>query len=142
MFRCGEVERIESAQFIENIPNEILEKVNKKQLKAIVKMLEEHNISANNKIKLAFNIYLSIGFARARDLLNTDEGKNYGPISEYKLEKIFGNINIQEVMLQEDGNGYSPVLNEEWINMLFVTSYKVLNTPIRNILGNCIEYNV
>ena len=144
LLNIGNIESVKSAEYISNLPMEILEKINRKQFLQVIKLLNEHNIKDDNKILLAFNMYLSVGLSRVRDLLNKQEGKNYGDISEVSLLTIFQNINPQYCTLKQEGNGYVPEINEKLINIIFGANYKIKNTPIRNFLTGCEdmrEYN-
>lgn len=127
---------IESYNYIACLPREVINKVNKKHINEIIKLLKSHNVSEKNIFKLAFNIYLSIGLSRARDLLSLNIEKSYGPISEEKLLKIFEAISPIDILFKKVGNGYEPVLNEEWIKLIFGENYKIKNTPIRNFLND------
>ncbi len=132
------IANIDSIGALENVlslPLTAMEKANKKHIREIINLLENYHINEKIKILLAYNIYLSIGYARAKDLLNPNPNKNYGSVNNSNLSKIFLNIKVVDVMFKKEGNGYVPVLNEEWIKLIFGESYKVKNTPIRNYLN-------
>ncbi len=120
---------------IENIPLTIFENANQKHIRMIIKLLQAKNVENDLIVNLAYNIYLSLGFARARDLLNPNLSKSYGPINQEQIVQIFKNINLNNLILKKDGNSYVPVLNEEWLKLVFGENYKIKNTPIRNFLN-------
>ncbi len=124
---------------IDCIPLTVLEKSNKKHIREIISLL--NNLETIDKSQfslnsLAYNIYLSIGYERAKDLLNPNPNKNYGTIKSLPLGQLFCNIDITNVAFKKVGNGYMPVLNEEWIKLIFGENYKIKNTPIRNHLND------
>ena len=129
------IDSVDTSENITSIPLNIMEKINKKHLREIISLLDNYHLKGE-KILLACNIYLSIGYERAKDLLNPNSNKNYGPVNSSILKKMFLNIKTVDIMFKEEGNGYIPVLNEEWINLIFGESYKIKNTPIRNYLNN------
>ncbi len=138
LYCAAYIANIDSIGALENvlsIPLTAMEKANKKHIREIINLLESYHVNEKIKILLAYNIYLSIGYARAKDLLNTNPNKNYGPVNNSNLLKIFLNIKVVDVMFKKEGNGYVSVLNEEWIKLIFGESYKVKNTPIRNYLN-------
>ena len=141
ILNIGNIESVSCSEYISALPMELLQKINKKQFLQVIKLLEEHNITANSKVMLAFNMYLTIGLSRTRDLLNMQEGKNYGNIDEAKLLIIFRKVTPQYCTLKKEGNGYEPELNEELINIIFGANYKIKNTPIRNYLNGCKDKN-
>ena len=110
---------------------EILNKGNQKQIKMIIELLRNINVREDNIPLLAINIYISLEYPRAIDLLN---GK-YGKVDEYKLLTIFKNIVPSSVLFTSDGNRYKPQINEQLINLAFGSNYNILNTPIRNYLN-------
>ena len=118
----------------------VLQKVNKKQLKVIIKSLQNYNIAENKLLSIAIRMITSVGFARSMELLSKNSSKGYGPIDGIIIELIFGKIDPNSVSFAKDGKGYLPILNDEWINFVFGDSYKKLNTPIRNVLNMCDDY--
>lgn len=131
----GQITSREGADFLRNYPMAILEKINKKHLNTIIDLLKVHDVPNDQILQIGMNMYLTIGFNRAKDLLNPVEGKNYGPINANQLKTLFFDINTTETLFKKDGKGYSPILNEQLLNMIFGESYKVPNTPMRNALN-------
>lgn len=122
--------------YINTIPEEVLQKINKKHFRTIVSLLEGHYVEHDTIFNVALNMYLTLGYSRCIDLLNPNENKNYGEIDDEKIKRIFTNINISDVTFIEDGKGYVPLINETLINLIFGSNYKIKNTPIRNYLND------
>ena len=80
---------------------------------------------------IALGMYTTLGYMRSRDLL---DGK-YGPVTREKLCRLFAYIDGSEVLFEEDNTKFRPILNEQFINLLFGENYKVENTPIKNFLN-------
>ena len=131
----GQITSQEGAEFLRNYPIAVLEKINKKQLNTIIDYLRIHDVPNDQILQIGMNMYLTIGFNRSKDLLNPQEGKNYGPISAEYLKILFLNMNTTETLFKQEGKGYTPILNEQLLNMIFGESYKVANTPMRNALN-------
>ena len=129
---------IEAEQNCNNITMEIINKGNKKQIKKIISLLKNIGVGDDKLLLLAINIYLSIGFARANDLLN----HKYGQVNEIILLKIFKDIIPSDVIFIPDGNGFKPEINEQLINLTFGENYKIQNTPIKNLLNNFADKNI
>ena len=126
----------EQSQYASSVPKEIINKINIKHLSIIRDLLIKLNVRENNLYKLAINIYMTIGYERAVDLLTTNPQKNYGVVDENILNEMFNNINLYDTLFEEKGNGYVPKLNEQLINIIFGKNNKIKNTPIRNFLNN------
>jgi len=126
----------ETFERISNISDEVLKRINKKHLNEIIRLLHEHNVSNQLVIFLAINMYVSIGLSRSKDLLNKNMDKNYGPITPENLYTLFLDISSTDVLFKEEGNGYVPEYNEQWIKLIFGENYKIKNTPIRNFLND------
>ncbi len=134
-----EIRSTYSMEYVNTLPNDILLKLNKKHCSDIYKLLKLKNVSNCLIVKLMINIYLSLGYARARDLLSSNIDKSYGQVGENTLNTIFGNISPNAIEMKQEGNSYVPVLNNAWINLIFGSNYKVKNTPIRNLLLKCMD---
>lgn len=132
----GDFYCVEAWEYIDSLPNEVIDKINPKHLNEVVNLLRQNHVDERNVWKLAINIYMTLGYERAVSFLSLDPKKNYGPVSEQKLLTIFENISLVDILFKKDGNGYVPVLNETLINTIFGNSNKVKNTPIRNFLNN------
>ncbi len=125
-----------NSEYIDSIPITILERVNSNHLRDIINILKEYT---KEYIRLAMNIYLSIGYERSMNLLSSDPKKNYGNVDIKKIKKIFNDIDINNVVMIKEGHGYVPELNEEWIELIFGKNNKVRNTPIKNYLNDYTE---
>ena len=122
-----------NSEYIDSIPITILKRINVKHIREIINLLKKY--SKKDIIKIALNIYLTIGFERSISLLSS----NYGPININKLKNIFNDIDINNIVLKLEGSSYIPDLNEEWIELIFGSSNKVRNTPIRNYLNDYVD---
>ena len=131
----NKVESESEAIRISTLTNEIIDKSNKKQIRQIINELKAVPVSYDKLVFLAYNMYLSIGYARSMDLLSKNDNKNYGPVSDKDLESLFANINANNVLFEPDGKGHKPILNEKFINLAFGQNNKVKNTPIKNYLN-------
>ena len=133
--KFGDLENYRIRMFVEGLSYDCLTKCNVQHYNDIKKSLKTLGISEESSQKLAFSIYQTIGYARAKDLLNADTRKNYGSVDMEKLDNLFGEIDLSGVLFVADGNKYSPMLNEQLINLMYGANYKVANTPIRNYLS-------
>ena len=122
-------------EYITTLPNEIFNKINKKHISEICRLLKELNVLEKNIIRLGIHIYLSLGFERSIDFLSKNPKKNYGVVHEAQLLKIFDEIRPIDIEFISSGKGYIPQLNETWIHLIFGESNKIKNTPIRNYLN-------
>ena len=84
----ADIDSVDTLENIGSIPLNVLEKMNKKHLREIMSLLDNYFLKGE-KIILACNIYLSIGYERAKDLLNPNANKNYGPVNSDVLKKMF-----------------------------------------------------
>ena len=114
---------------------DVFTKANTRQYKEIKQFLLDIGLDDFTASKIGLKGYSAIGFPRMQELLN---GK-YGPIDINKLEHLFGDLDCSEVIFEPDGKKFKPMLNEQLINLLFGTNYKVVNTPIRNFLNGFSE---
>ncbi len=106
-------------------------KTNTKQYKKIKQQILDMGLGDFDASDIALMGYSSIGFARMQELLS---GK-YGPIDADKLAHLFSGLDCGEVIFEPDGKSFKPIINEQLINLLFGSNYKVGNTPIRNFLN-------
>ena len=106
-------------------------KTNIKQYKKIKQQILDMGLGDFDASDIALMGYSSIGFARMQELLS---GK-YGPIDADKLAHLFSGLDCGEVIFEPDGKSFKPIINEQLINLLFGSNYKVGNTPIRNFLN-------
>ena len=109
---------------------DIYTKTNTKQYKILKKKLLDMGLNDFDATTIALKGYSALGFARMEELLN---GK-YGPVDYDKLSFLFYDLNCFKVAFEPDGNNFKPIINEQLINLLFGSNYKVENTPIRNYL--------
>lgn len=121
--------------YIDRLSYDALTKTNIKQYNDIYKLLLSQKYGEFNSKSLAFSAYLTIGYQRSMDLFNQNSDKNYGPINIDKLEHLFGDIDLSEIVFIQEGNKFAPKLNEQLINLLYGQNYKIKNTPIRNFLN-------
>lgn len=126
------------------IPMDILEKVNRKHILEIIKLIKdlygsEDRIKESDAIILAFNVYMTLGYERSVSFLSKDPKKNYGLVDPIKLKTMFYNVDLSGLLLVKKNNTYVPEINEQLINMVFGNSNKVVNTPIRNYLNKNAE---
>ena len=106
-------------------------KTNTKQYKKIKQQILDMGLGDFDASDIALMGYSSIGFARMQELLS---GK-YGPIDADKLAHLFSGLDCGKVVFEPDGKTFKPIINEQLINLLFGSNYKVGNTPIRNFLN-------
>ena len=106
-------------------------KTNTKQYKKIKQQILDMGLGDFDASDIALMGYSSIGFARMQELLS---GK-YGPIDADKLAHLFSGLDCGKVIFEPDGKTFKPIINEQLINLLFGSNYKVGNTPIRNFLN-------
>lgn len=126
----------EVESFISLVPSEIIEKVNKKHIIEIMKLLKDLGADEFTTISLAFKIYMALGYERSVSFLSKDPKKNYGLVNVDTLIEMFSGIDLYDTLFVKKGENYVPLLNDVLINMVFGNSNKVLNTPIRNYLLN------
>ena len=138
---------------IDCIPEEVIDKTNRKHILEIMDLVKNIYIREHGKdytmeelisksqrewVSLAFRIYMSLGYERSVNFLSEDPKKNYGLVNTLTLLGMFQSIDLYNLIFEQKGNGYVPVLNEKLLNIVFGNSNKALNTPIRNYLN---EYN-
>lgn len=114
---------------------DMLTKTNTKQYKELKQILLDINIDDYTASEITLKAYSVLGYQRAKELLT---GK-YGPITKDSLTHLFCGLDCSEVIFEPDGKKFKPILNEQFINLLFGSSYKVINTPIRNFLNGFTE---
>lgn len=114
---------------------DMLTKTNIKQYKELKQILLDKHFDDFTASEIALKAYAVLGYQRTKELLT----EKYGPITKESLTHLFCELNCSEVIFEPDGKKFKPVLNEQFINLLFGSSYKVLNTPIRNFLNGFIE---
>ena len=141
IIRFGNVFDDDVKEFIYTIPIEVIEKANKKHIIEIMNLLrslEGYNeiFTEKHVIRLAFNIYMTLGYERSVSFLSTDPKKNYGPVNFSILQEMFNDVSLSDILMIKSGNGFLPMVNEKLINMVFGNSNKVANTPIRNVLND------
>ena len=130
--KIGDIYSTKDIEILSVLPIEVIEKLNRKHILEIIKLLSNCKVSKENYILLAINIYISMGYSRSLELLNN----YYGNINEEKLMLLFSKINTRDALFKKDGKGFIPIGNPKLINMIFGDNYKLDNTPIKNYLND------
>ncbi len=133
--RIGDILDIGFYEYIECLPDEIIDNINIKHVREIQKYVGKVEEKNSISLKLGLQIYASLGFEKAKELLTGV----YGPININQLDIMFGNISLLDIVFKKDGNSTVPILNDKLINLIFGANKNVKNTPIRNYLNDYAE---
>lgn len=120
---------------VNTIPNEKIDKLNRKHVRNLKKMLEGIGVQPEQSAAVALNLYCTMGFERGKEIL---EGK-YGEIQEEQIVSIFRNINLSELTFNAQG---TPDINTEIVNLALGQNHRVNEeaSPLKLYLkGNCSE---
>ena len=134
-----------AANYSNNLTNQVSEKVNdehyfiyeninKKHIRDIMTLLEALGLKDYNCFDIAIKMYAAIGYNRAKDLLNPNPNKNYGPVSSFNIMQLFSSVNLTGIPLVRVGKSYSFEENKFLINLLMGANYKDKTSLIHQYL--------
>ena len=127
------------AKFInDNLRLKVINNIKKENILSILENISKSDIKASKQIEVAYKLYFSLPEYIIGHLLEVNDSKNYGYITYELLNKLLSFVNIKDINHDKIG----PNINEELMNIIFGKSYKVLNTPIRNLLNDNSDINL
>jgi len=95
---------------LNTLPTEKIEQLNKKHIKQIMSQLKSLGVEEGARAATAVYIYCVFGYHKSMEILE----ERYGYIDRNQIKKIFKNINLSELIL----NNGEPELNSEIINLV------------------------
>lgn len=126
-----------SQSFTNRISMDVLNNINNSHINKIISLIMTNygdKVSVD-MIEIAFTMYLTLGFDRAVDILNS----KYGTISYDYLKNLFTKYDLRFVAFEKDGKKMKPILNQKFINILMGSNYKVKNTPLKKLLNGKLQ---
>ena len=127
---------VQSAERIKEEGIYLYDNVNKKHINEIMNLLKIYIEKDSIELfEIAIRMYVTIGYSRSKDLLNTNMDKNYGKINQDTLFKLFSGVSL-DVPAVMQGKTLSFEENKTLVNLMFGSNYKDKDTPIYHYLND------